>query len=112
MEAANTKPAIQLQATSPAKRDFSTPTPGHLGNVAPSTPATASGTENLTSQGENDDHSCDHEVNTAVVDPKVKIDDFAWDDLEQRYHDMVRERGKVEESLLAEFESLIKVRLL
>jgi hypothetical protein len=106
METASLKAAT---ATIPAKRDLSIATPEQSSIPVPSTPATAPGTVDSNSQHQNNGHSRENDDSLTIVDPKVKIEDFAWDDLEQRYHDMIRDRGEIEKGLFAEFESLIKV---
>ncbi len=44
-----------------------------------------------------------------VVSPGAKIDDFGWEDLEQRYRNAMEQRGVQEQILHQEFEKLMQV---
>lgn len=46
-----------------------------------------------------------------VVSPGAKIDDFGWEDLEQRYRNAMEQRGVQEQILHQEFEKLMQVNL-
>lgn len=45
----------------------------------------------------------------SILDPAEGISHLNWEDLEQRYHDMIRECENTESNLLEEWNSLIKV---
>lgn len=76
-------------------------------------PATSD--ENLGAQTEPSRHEEDTENEDASqdesVDPGESLESFDWDDLETRYHDMVRQKSKEEEALRAEFDVLCQVML-
>lgn len=57
------------------------------------------GSENAPKEAEDPDES----------DPAETISDLNWEDLEQRYHDMIKDCEKTESDLLEEWNSLIKV---
>jgi len=46
-----------------------------------------------------------------AVSPGAKIDDFGWEDLEQRYRNAMEQRGVQEQILHQEFEKLMQVNL-
>jgi hypothetical protein len=111
MEPSSTKVALPFRDTSP-QRDSTTPTPRHSGDAYHSTSPTAPRTELQEGQQQTDGQLKNEEndkIDSVDPDPKVKIPDFDWADLEQRYHDMVKERAKVEDGLYKEFDSLITV---
>jgi hypothetical protein len=120
METSNSKTAPIPPETSPAEqRDPTTPNPKQSENAGPSTPPTAPSTDPPHGKlqnseplevGEKDETDAHDENDPTDPDPMVKIPDFDWPDLEQRYHDMIKERAKVEEGLYEEFDSLMKVR--
>jgi len=52
----------------------------------------------------------DEEVESAELpDPQDRINDFDWEDLQEKYHDMIKERGNTEQELYEEFTNLINV---
>ncbi|GAB7354086.1 hypothetical protein MBLNU459_g4657t1 [Dothideomycetes sp. NU459] len=71
-------------------------------------PATSD--ENLGARTEPSHHEEDTENEDASqdesIDPGESLESFDWDDLETRYHDMVRQKSKEEEALRAEFDAL------
>ncbi|KAK3714736.1 hypothetical protein LTR37_007716 [Vermiconidia calcicola] len=46
------------------------------------------------------------ESDSAQVDPQAKIENFDWQDLQQRYHDKIAELDATEHNILGEFNSL------
>jgi hypothetical protein len=43
------------------------------------------------------------------VEPSEELQNFDWEELQEQYHHMIKERGDVEDGLLAEFTELINV---
>lgn len=43
------------------------------------------------------------------VDPRDEIQEFDWGGLQQRYHNMIKERGHIEDQLWEEFSELLQV---
>lgn len=91
-----------------------TPFPGQTGSETTlSTPPT---TAKPHPHGDaiNDDLKRTEEADTTelepVMSPGAKIDDFDWEDLEQRYLKAMEERGIQEQILLQEFEKLTQVK--
>jgi hypothetical protein len=103
MEANNSKAVKQDE-----EHDDSSPIPIQSGIAVPSTSPTALTAELSTSQPRQKSSQLTEEE-FDEPDCKVKIDDFDWEALELRYHNMIKERGKVEEDLYAEFDGLMKV---
>lgn len=46
-----------------------------------------------------------------MMSPGTKIDDFGWEDLEQRYRNAMEQKGVQEQILHQEFEKLMQVNL-
>ena len=46
-----------------------------------------------------------------LSDPQDKIEDFDWNDLQQRYHDKIAQLDAMEHSILGEFGKLCDVSL-
>jgi len=92
-----------------AQRDSNTPIPG-MSDITdmPSTPPTipSAGAANGLATSIEVAAEYDHEME---ADPSDEIQKFDWEELQARYHDMIKERGNVEESLWAEFKELIDV---
>ena len=49
-----------------------------------------------------------HDSDTDGVTPAEKIEEFAWDNLEIRYHDEMKRLNDVEEDIMAEFNNLCR----
>lgn len=61
-----------------------------------------------------DDNNHDIESNTGssdIGDPQDKIEDLDWTDLEQRYHDKMRQLNETEQSIMSEFHGLCQVSI-
>ena len=77
----------------------------------PSTVANAKGRKGSRDSGSNDSMNEEPESpdSLAMSDPQEKIEDFDWNDLQQRYHDKIAQLDATEQSILAEFGSLCDV---
>lgn len=73
---------------------------------------TQSANETLDGNSSKDDAMNDYtESSESLVtgDPKVKIEDFNWRNLQERYHAKMKELNATEHNILAEFENLCNV---
>nr|POE49557.1 hypothetical protein CFP56_50474 [Quercus suber] len=72
--------------------------------------------ESLQSASENglqveDLHGMDRTDDILLEDPNQPIVDFSWEDMQQRYHDTVKELEKDEQRIFEQFDRLCNVRL-
>jgi len=99
-----------LQGTKIEEQDPNSLTPNETNSAnMPSTPPTISSAPNGPATLQEEDAQIHDEIEQDNADPQEKIATFDWGDLEKRYHDMIQERGNIEQGLWNEFNELLNV---
>lgn len=68
-------------------------------------------THNDNQEGHNNDQQEGQEEDVETPDPSIRIEDFDWDELHERYHDAMKRCHTDEDELRQEWESLMNVVL-
>jgi len=74
----------------------------------PTPPTSGQFVEKPNSSGKSSEVSVEEDED---MDPGHPLDDFNWQDLEERYHGMIEEQNEKESQLQQEFDDLMNVRL-